>query len=264
MDAAPPPPSPNDRRSAAAFLAQALDLADEPDALAADLVAIAAEPPVAIYAAELDSSVGPAAFLVYAYDLTATDADGRGGQTCFADDLATLERAAALAAPGPRAVAHARGDDLAFILATTPATLRALSGGGEPPPDASPPPADLLLAADPATARREAAAELLRALRLANEQAARWRAALPAPALPDAAQAPAARSLPVSSEETELALFLLDEASIRDLLLTINTIIDAARPGSPRDSERPQDPADGPDPTRSAGPGAGSASPPRE
>jgi hypothetical protein len=42
--------------------------------------------------------------------------------------LATLQQAARLATPGPRAVAHADDDVFGFILATTPGTYRALTG----------------------------------------------------------------------------------------------------------------------------------------
>lgn len=216
---------------AAAFLAQALDLADDPAALAADLLPVSEEPVVAVYAAELDSSAGPAAFLVYAYALAATDPQGQSGEARFAADLATLERAAQLDAPGPRAVAHARTEASAFLLATTPATLRTLTGE-----------ADSVAAGDPATAtdttdtRRSAAAELLRLLRLANDEAAAWTRAVRAARQPGAAGAAIPTDLDFLPEETELALFLLDERSIKDLLGALDALLTIARrrpPGPP-------------------------------
>ena len=216
------------RRQAAAFLAQALDLPDDPAQIAGDLLPVDRTPAVAVFATELDSSVGPAAFLVYAYALAALDDDGRSGRDRFAADLDTLETAAARGAPGPRAVAHALGDDTAFVLATSPATLRVLTG--EPPvvaPADAPP---LPPGADPNETRRSAAEDLLRLLRAADEPATAWLAAWAAsdagtggPSQP----APSPRAF--TPEETELALFLLDDRSIRHLLQTLNRLIATAR-----------------------------------
>ena len=203
------------RLPAAAFLAQALGIADDPAVLARDLVAIDARAAVAVFAAELDSSVGPAAFLVYAYATQARDEDGRTGRERFDSDLAILETAATRGAPGPRAVAHALAGDAAFILATSPATLRALTGD-----DAGDPASAELPAGDPAETRGTAAEELLRLLRAADGHAAAWLAA---------AEAERERTATFTSEETELALFLLDERSIRNLLRAIDRIISVAR-----------------------------------
>jgi hypothetical protein len=210
---------------AAAFLAQALDLADAPDALAADLVALDRDPAVAVFAAEFDSSVGPAAFLIYAYALPVSDSDGRTGRDRFAADLATLQTAADRDVPGPRAVAHALTDTDGFILATTPATLRALTGETVPDGlDAGA--ADLLPTADPSAARGAAAAELLRLLRLADTQAAAWLAAVAAERhrRPAGDDPTASTAFAFTPEETELALFLLDDR-LRHLFRALNSLL---------------------------------------
>jgi hypothetical protein len=212
----------------AAFLAQALALPDEPTALAADLSLVDADPAVAVYAAELESSIGPAAFLVYAYALAASDEAGGTGETRFGDDLATLQRAADLDAPGPRAVAHARTDTAAYILATSPATLRALTGDNAATVPVSSKPPDPRSPSDLTEARRTAAAELLRLLRAANEQAVVWSLA-----------GGTATAAPLSPEETELALFLLDEDSIKPLLSVLDALLTAARSRTPVNNDQP-------------------------
>jgi hypothetical protein len=232
--------TPSDDRAprAAAFLAQALELGQDVDplALAADLTRLKVDPQAAIYAAELDSSVGPTAFLVYVYSFAATGPDGRTGREFFEADLATLETAAEREAPGPRVVAHARSEDEGFILATTPATLRALRG--ETPPEAleslQADAGDLLPTGDVAEARRTGAEELLRLLRAADREAARWLAALQADGrlLPDAADGEIRGTIAFNDAETELALFLLDERSIQSLLRALNVLLTAARAGA--------------------------------
>ena len=215
------------RRQAAAFLAQALDLPDHPSQLAGDLLPVAETPAVAVFAAELDSSVGPAAFLVYAYALAATDDDGRPGRDRFASDLETLETAAARGAPGPRAVAHALGDDAGFILATSPATLRALTG--EPAAAGPVDPPTLPHGADPKETRRSAAEELLRLLRAADEPATAWLAAWAASnGGAGAPSPPTPSSRAFAPEETELALFLLDDRA-QNLLRALDALIAHAR-----------------------------------
>ncbi len=225
---------PNDRaRGAAAFLAEALDLPDEPALLALDLVAVAVatEALVDTFAVELDSSIGPAAFLVYAYDLAATDGEGLDGEARFAADIETLARAAALDAPGPRVVAHARSDTAGYVLATSPATLRAWTGQGDATAGAVSGEEELA-PADSTEIRSTAAAELLRLLRSANEQASHWAAGW--------AAAGADRDRPplFSPEETELALFLLDPGSIQPLLGALDTLLTAARARPSPDDDR--------------------------
>ena len=223
---------------AAAFLAQALELGPgtEPAALAADLASLKRDPHAAIFAAELDSSVGPAAFLVYVYAFDANGPDGRSGRDLFEADLATLRTAAERDAPGPRLVAHALGESEGYVLATTPATLRALRG--EAPDEAietlEAGPGELLPAGEAAEARRTGAEELLRLLRAANAEAVRWLAALQAEGRlrPEPGDEDALATIPFNEAETELALFLLDERSIQALLRALNLLLTAARAGA--------------------------------
>jgi hypothetical protein len=222
---------------AAAFLAKALDLDPglDPIVLAADLAVLKRDPHAAIFAAELDSSVGPAAFLIYVYDLATAGPDGRPGRDFFDVDLSALEVAAERDAPGPRLVAHVRGEREGYILATTPATLRALRGEAtaEAIEALAAGPGELLPVGDAAEARRHGAEELLRLLRAANAEAARWLAALRSEGglLPEDGDA-AGATIPFNEAETELALFLLDERSIQSLLRALNMLLTAARQGA--------------------------------
>ncbi len=211
---------------AAAFLAQALAIDTDPVTLASEMALIERDAISAVYTAQLDSSVGTAAFLVYVYLTAATEGD-QSGEAAFVAALDTLQTAAERDAPGPRVVAHARTPGEGFILATTPATARALVGAAAiEKPD--PTPADISIT-DPVQARREAAGELLRLLRAANTQATLWLAAIQAEGRlqPDAADI-----ISFDDVETELALYLLDERSIQDLLRVLNLFITAAREGS--------------------------------
>jgi len=230
-----------DALQVAAFLVQALDLNETPEEIAREVVTLKRDANAGIYTVQLESSVGAAAFLVYVYALDIEDTVGRNGRALFDADLATLETAAARDAPGPRIVAHAVTDRQAFILATTPATYRALSG--EATAEAvTATPADLLPTGDPAETRRTAASELFRLLHEADRQAATWLAAIRAESGVAPEAAGAAETLLFNDEETALALFLLDERSIQHLLTTLNLLLDAARRhaanalgGSPRE-----------------------------
>ena len=214
--------------ASAAFLAQVLDLEDDPAILTDDLAAIKRDQNAAIYTIQLESSVGPAAFLVYTYVLDATGGDGHTGRELFDAGLATLQQAAARNTPGPRAVAHAETDEHGFILATTPGTYRALAG--EAPPALEPQPADLPSTEDTERIRSEAAEELLRLLQEANAHARTWISAI---------QSAGASEGPIGDDvddlieftetETELALFLLDDASIGDLLRSLNMLVSTAQ-----------------------------------
>ncbi len=210
---------------AAAFLAQALAIDLDPAALADELTPLEQDDTSAVYTAQLDSSVGTAAFLVYVYPLTAAEG-GHSGEGAFTAALETLQTAAEREAPGPRIIAHARTPEDGLILATTPAIARALAG--EPPvADPAPVPAGIS-ATGTAEARREAAAELLRLLRAANTQATAWLAAIQAEGRD---QPGAADLLAFDDVETELALYLLDERSIQNLLRALNLFLTAAREG---------------------------------
>jgi hypothetical protein len=197
----------------AAFVVQALELEGDPGELAAEIMPLKRDANAGISSIELDSSVGPAAFLIYHYLLKRKNDDGKTGKQLFNTDLKTLERAAERDTPGPRIVAHATAGEEVYILATTPATYRALTGTGIQVP---PPPTG-----DPEKIRRDFAIALLRTLRTAEEEARTWLGAFQT--------AQPAGDVQLLEEETALALFLLDEQSIHHLLMTLNTLISAAR-----------------------------------
>jgi len=210
---------------AAAFLAQALQLPAEAD-LGGELAVISTTPGRTIYATRLESAVGPAAFVVYAYDLTVPD-----GPTVdrsapppgeFDRDLATIAKATDDDTPGPRLLAHARDHAHAFILATSPATFRALAGD-DVVPDAEGEMATLAPGTDRDIARREAALHLLKLLRQADLHASAWFAAIESPAGDETDH------LTFNDAEAELALFLFDDRSIRRLLRLLQVFIAAAK-----------------------------------
>lgn len=211
----------------AAFIRQALELDDDVMTLAADLSTIKRDANAAIFTIQLDSSVGPAAFLVYTYILDRTGGDGHTGQELYDGGLQTLQQAHQRNAPGPRAVAHASTEEHGFILATTPGTYRALIGA--PVADTLEPGAeDLISTENTDAARSDSAEKLLELLRSANEEARSWLRAIQAATQ----QAPGDddRALVSFSEhETALALFLLDESGIGDLLRMMNLLVATAQ-----------------------------------
>jgi hypothetical protein len=211
---------------AAAFLTQALELDDDPGLLAAEVVSLKRDANAGISTLELESSVGPAAFLIYDYQLDRLNAELTTGQTLFDADLRTLERAAEVDSPGPRILAHAVAGDEAFILATTPAVHRALTGQGtEPNLEATE--ADLLPGEETQRVRREAANELLRILREADSEASRWLRAIQAEGRIAADNA--GEFVEFSEAEAALALFLLDDRSIQHLLKALNLFVASAK-----------------------------------
>lgn len=211
----------------AAFLQQVLELEEDPSGLARDLSAIKRDNNAAIYTIQLESSVGLAAFLVYTYVLAERGGDGHTGQELFDAGLETLQQAASRNTPGPRAVAHATTDTHGFILATTPGTYRALTGQGSAE-NLEPSAEDLIATEDTDRVRAEAAEELLELLKKANEQAQTWLKAIQSATL--AAPGSEEQALVSFSEaETELALFLLDDESIGDLLRSLNLLIETAQ-----------------------------------
>jgi hypothetical protein len=115
-------------------------------------------------------------------------------------------------------MAHAVTDDEAFILATTPATHRALTGA---PTDAAP--ADVPEEKRDKV-RKETAANLLRLLSEANAQARDWLAAMQL-----SGESATTDQIDFHPEETGLALFLLDESNIRQLLQVLNVMVQSAR-----------------------------------
>jgi hypothetical protein len=202
----------------AAFVNEALELDEEPAALAVEILPFKRDSNAGISTIELDSSIGVAAFLIYHYELNTADEEGRQGSELFQTDLRTLERAATLNTPGPRIVAHAVTDDEAYILATTPATHRALTGvdPDEPTPAVPEEQRDEV--------RKETAANLLRLLSEANGQARDWLAAMQL-----SGEATSAEQVEFHPEETGLALFLMEESNIRQLLQVLNAMVQSAR-----------------------------------
>jgi hypothetical protein len=206
----------------AAFLNEALDLEEDPISLAEEILPFKREQNAGISTIELDSSIGVAAFLIYHYELNVPDEEGRQGSELFQSDLRTLERAATLNTPGPRILAHAVTEDEAYILATTPATHRALTGAG--PEDGVP----AIPEEERDQIRKDTATNLLRLLSEANAQARDWLTAMQL-----SGEATSADQVDFHAEETGLALFLLDESNIRQLLQVLNLMVHSARPDLP-------------------------------
>lgn len=195
----------------ASFIVQALDLEADPAELIPEIVALKREERTGTSAIELQSSAGPTPFLIYHYDLV------DGDQSRFDADVATLERAAKLDTPGPRIVASATTDSGAFILATTPAVLEALTGVQRTAPARPAMPIE--------RARGRVPDRLVEKLREANRLAGDWLTAI---------QAASERGddLSLTDQEAALALFLLDDRSIQDLLKALNVLLTSARGGS--------------------------------
>lgn len=218
------------RQGAALFLGQVLGITESTDFLAGDLSPIKRDANASIFTIQLDSSVGPAAFLVYAYVLHDRGGDGRTGKELFDTGLETLQQAAQNATPGPRAVAHAETDTFGFILATTPGTFRALTGDPDVSNRFEATTSDLIPVEDAARLRSDLAQELLQTLKTANEQATEWlgavqlasQSALPGEQQPD-------DLLEFTEDETELALYLLDDESIGNLLRALNLLVATAQ-----------------------------------
>jgi hypothetical protein len=192
----------------AAFVVQALDLEIEPQDLIPEIVALKRDDASGISAVELQSSVGPTPFLVYHYQV------GAGDQSQFNADIATLEKAATLDTPGPRIVAHATSGDEAFILATTPSVQRSLTGRAEASPRRPPMPVE--------RARTRVPDRLIDKLREANRLAGDWLTAIQT-------VGESGDDLSLTDQEAALALFLLDDRSIQDLLRALNVLISTAR-----------------------------------
>lgn len=213
------------RQGAAGFLGQVLGLEETPEFLAQDLSPIKRDTNASIYTIQLDSSVGPAAFLVYTYVLDATGGDGHTGKELFDSGLLTLQQAAQRSAPGPRAVAHAESGRYGFILATTPGTYRALTG--EPDlNDIVASNADLARSR-PGRSRGDIAAEFLATLRTTNDIAGEWLASLQGST--ETGMSGQQDVIEFTEEETELALYLLDDQSIADLLQSLNLLVTTAQ-----------------------------------
>ncbi len=217
------------RQGAALFLGQALGLSEAPEVLASDLSPIKRDANASIFTIQLDSTVGQAAFLVYAYVLAARGGDGRTGKELFDSGLETLREAAERNAPGPRALAHAESGTYGYILATTPGTYRALTGEApaeEIKEDGSAPAYSVEEALQ---LRGDTATQLLETLRVANEQATHWLEAVRISSEAEFEAYGVEEMMEFTERETELALFLLDEASISDLLHALNVMVSTAQ-----------------------------------
>ena len=215
------------RQGAAQFLGQVLGLNDAPTYLADDLSPIKRDANASIYTIQLDSSVGPAAFLVYAYILDKRGGEGRTGKELFDAGLLTLQEAAQRSAPGPRALAHAESGGHGYILATTPGTYRALTGETATGEGLEATTADLIAIEDAQRIRGEAAEQLLDTLRIANEHATQWLEAVQLASQVD--DETMEDLLEFNDRETELALYLLDEQSIGNLLQALNLLVATAQ-----------------------------------
>jgi hypothetical protein len=229
-------------QAAAAFLGQVLGLGEAPTDLASDLSAIKRDANAAIYTIQLESSVGPAAFLVYAYLLAERGGDGRTGKEQFDSGLETLQQAALNDSPGPRAVAHAETDEYGFILATTPGTYRALVGEGPRAEEMVAQPSNLLPTAELESIRSESADELLRLLREANRHAAEWLSAIQGSSQAfEGDEVEGDGLIEFTESETALALFLLDDASIGSLLQALNVLVATAQERASSALDTPDD-----------------------
>jgi hypothetical protein len=192
----------------AAFIVQALDLKVEPAELLDEIVALKRDDSSGISAVELQSSIGPTPFLIYYYALR----DGQKDR--FDADVATLEKAASLDTPGPRIVAHAVTEDDAYILATTPSVQRRLTGQADPTPKRPPMPVQ--------RARTSVPDRLVEKLREANRLAGDWLAAI-------RTVSERGEEISLTDQEAALALYLLDDRSIQDLLQALNVLLTSAR-----------------------------------
>jgi hypothetical protein len=207
---------------AATFLIQALQLPGSPAAIAAELSSVREDSNAAIYSLELDSSIGAAAFLVYAYDFRRANAEGASGEQLYREGLSTLQLVAERDTPGPRMVAHADTDTMGFILATTPATWRALQGGQSISLVATE--ADLPPTSVTGADRASLAEDLHRSFKRINDQAAAWLAAIRSTGANDGED-----MLTFTEEETALALFVLDSTNIEATLAALNLLVTSAR-----------------------------------
>lgn len=248
--------------AAASFLAQVLGLETSSNALAelrGDLSTIKRDHNAAIYTIQLDSSVGPAAFLVYAFLLEGRGGDGKTGREMYNAGVRTLEESAERNAPGPRAVASAESGDYGFILATTPGTYRALTAADHrpatvppPPPPVAPEPATATISptsvplepappprraarvapeptlADNDTVRSAAADRLLVLLQEANGEAKIWLNALVAASKMATDTASDDDLIAFNTAETALALHVLDDENVSALLRALNLLVAGA------------------------------------
>lgn len=209
------------RLKSAAFMIEALELAADAADLAPELIPVRTDPHLRVFTAELDSTGGPAAFVIYQYQTGVRMRGGSTGADVYKQDLEVLERAAELGTPGPRILAHAQAEGEAYILATTPDTYRKLTGQVDSERlEASV--ADLMPGAETTRIRTEAPGELMDAIRHANEIAGSWLAAFDA-------ESRVADRVAFNQAEQALALFLLDNTSMEKLLGLLSMMVELAQ-----------------------------------
>ncbi len=231
--------SPNDTLDllAARFIIDTLSLDLVPEVLVPTLNRIERDDNTAVYAVQLESSVGPAAFLVYGYETGLTGQRGADSQQRYATDVRTLEVAQSRNVPGPRLIASGELAGNLFVLATDPQTFAALAGAEASTNAAT----DSEREREPVELRRDAAEKLVTLLRDADRQAGRWLRAVDR-------QETSATSEPIplafDDVETELALYLLGPDGVLTLasrvLESAQAANDAAGSGSgqsPRSAE---------------------------
>lgn len=216
---------------AASFLIQALELDLDPETVGQDLTVVSSEGEATTYATELEAPFGPAAFLVYVFRYV-DPAFGGTGRSGYEAAIETLQTAAVRNAPGPRLLANGESDTEGFLLATTPATYRLMTGTTESEEETAPPPTSKAVE----KIRRDSAQALLTHLKAAEAAAGQWLAAI----RNDSTGSPSAKAVPelveFNEDETELALFLLDERSIQSVLKAVNLLITAVRSATAHDN----------------------------
>ena len=217
---------------AAAFLTQALELDLDPETIGQDLTVVSAEGDVTTYATELEASFGSAAFLIYVYQYI-DPAFGGKGRSGYEAAIETLQTAAARNTPGPRLLANGESGTEGFLLATTPATYRLMTGTAEPAPEAA---VELPTGVAVAEIRRDSAQALLTHLKAANTAAAQWLAAIQDGNAGSVSADADPEMVAFNEDETELALFLLDDRSIQSALKAVNLFITAARDAAARET----------------------------
>lgn len=207
---------------AARFIIDTLSLDLVPEVLVPTLNRIERDDNTAVYAVQLESSVGPAAFLVYGYETSLTGQRGAESQQRYATDVRTLEVALSRDVPGPRLIASGELGGNRFVLATDPQTFAALAGVDARTETAT----DSERERDPAELRRDAAGELITLLRDADRQAGRWLRAFDRQESGATAEP---TSLAFDDVETELALYLLGPDGIRNVLTLASRILESAQ-----------------------------------
>ncbi len=235
---------------AARFIIQTLSLDLVPEVLVPTLNRIERDDQTAVYAVQLESSVGPAAFLIYGYETSLPGKRGAAGRQRHATDLRTLEVALSRNVPGPRLLASGDLGGSAFVLATDPQTFAALAGV-DPSVNAA---SDTERDRDPAELRRDAAGRLVTLLRDADREAGRWLRAIDRQESADKSAAGPAAALPFDDVETELALYLLGPDGIRNILTLASRILESAQTASETSTNDIQsgEPAPAPTPIRTA------------